>query len=385
MSAPALGPALDRDLFAVDPATSYLDSAFAAPLPRPTVRAMAAATEDVAERGSTAGSDQGTEVEALRAELAGLVDASADRVALVSSTSMAFGQVAAGLRWRARDAVVVVEGDHPSTVLPWRLLGHRGVDVVEVPASRFGGFSLDGLDAVLGGAGGRVRVVALSWVRAESGWRADLAATAEVAHAHGALLCVDAIQGLGARRCTVDGWGVDVLASGAQKWTLGPQGIGVLALSPTALDLVAPIAGGQGVVTTVAPTTESAPAPTARRHEGGGSSPVLVAGWRASLGVLLGAGVEAVARWTDHLTDRLCTGAVDLGAEVLSDQQPAHRSSIVRLGVPGIDDDDAVAALASRGVVASARPGGIRFSPAGWNDEADVDAALTALAELLRA
>lgn len=381
MSASDAALPLDRSLFTVPAGIAYLDNAFVGPLPRPAVDAVSDAAVEAAGRGSTAADDQAAEAEGLRRDLASLVGAPPDRIALVASTSMALGQVAAGLPWRAGDAAVVIEGDHPSTVLPWRLLG-GDVEVLEVPTGPLGQLSLDDLDAALSRADGRVRVVALSWVQAHSGWRADLEATAEVVHAHGALLCVDGIQGLGARPCSFDEWTIDVLAAGAQKWSFGPQGIGLLALSPAALDRVAPIAGGHGVVQPAGPRDGLVAAPTARRHEGGGSSAALVAGWRASLALLDQAGVATVAEWTDRLADRLCAGAAELGLEVRSDRDVAHRSAIVRLGVPGHDDDTVVAALAARRVVVSARPGGVRFSPAGWNSEADIDAALVELADL---
>ena len=44
----------------------------------------------------------------------------------------------------------------------------------------------------------RTRLVSVSWVQFLSGHRLDVKALAERVHARGALLCVDAIQGLGA-------------------------------------------------------------------------------------------------------------------------------------------------------------------------------------------
>jgi cysteine desulfurase/selenocysteine lyase len=51
----------------------------------------------------------------------------------------------------------------------------------------------------------RTRVVAVSWVSFFDGYRHDLAALAEIAHAAGAWFCVDAIQGLGAFPMDADG------------------------------------------------------------------------------------------------------------------------------------------------------------------------------------
>src|SRR5690606_15936239 len=99
------------------------------------------------------------------------------------------------------------------------------------------------------------------------GHRVDLAALADLAHAHGALLCVDLIQGLGAVPCELTRWGVDAAAAGAQKWLLGPHGAGVAHLAPALrerLPVLAPSHHGMGPG-----TGPLAHGPTARRHESG--------------------------------------------------------------------------------------------------------------------
>ena len=59
---------------------------------------------------------------------------------------------------------------------------------------------------------------------------------AEVARAHGAILCVDAVSGLGAADLPQDEWGVDVVVSGSQKSLMCPPGLGFASVSERALD-----------------------------------------------------------------------------------------------------------------------------------------------------
>jgi aspartate aminotransferase-like enzyme len=64
----------------------------------------------------------------------------------------------------------------------------------------------------------------------------DVAAIAEVAKRHGALLAVDAVSGLGAAELRQDDWGVDVVVAGSQKALMCPPGLGFASVSQRALD-----------------------------------------------------------------------------------------------------------------------------------------------------
>ena len=71
----------------------------------------------------------------------------------------------------------------------------------------------------------------------------DVAAIAEVARAHGALLAVDAISGLGAAELRQDEWGIDVVVAGSQKALMCPPGLAFASVSERALEYAAGQAG----------------------------------------------------------------------------------------------------------------------------------------------
>jgi cysteine desulfurase/selenocysteine lyase len=74
----------------------------------------------------------------------------------------------------------------------------------------------------------KTAAVAVSHVEYVNGFRQDLRALAEIAHEHGALLVVDAIQSLGALPVDVRRDDVDFLTASCYKWMLGPAGAGYL-------------------------------------------------------------------------------------------------------------------------------------------------------------
>ncbi|HYM57233.1 MAG TPA: alanine--glyoxylate aminotransferase family protein [Solirubrobacteraceae bacterium] len=73
----------------------------------------------------------------------------------------------------------------------------------------------------------------------------DVAAIAEVARAHDALLVVDAVSGLGAAELRQDEWGIDVVVAGSQKALMCPPGLAFASVSQRALDVAAESPGGR--------------------------------------------------------------------------------------------------------------------------------------------
>jgi cysteine desulfurase/selenocysteine lyase len=362
---PDTGPPLPRHQIPVASRGAYLDTAYASPLPVASAEAMAADAVD-AGRGTLSLASRFARVGRVRAAASSVLGFGFDDVALVPNTTHGLGVVAAGLDWRPGDVVLVPADDHPTTVLPWRAQAHRGVVVRPVPLS-------DLASTVL--ATPRTRVVALSWVQAHDGTRTDLAPLASVVHSVGALLCVDAIQGAGVIPSPLADWGVDAAAAGSQKWLLGPHGIGALAVTPSLRSQLAIPWASKGSVVSGDPFV---PVDSAARFEAGAPSHTAIAGWAASLDLLGTAGIPAVWAWVDRLATRLASGCADLGLTVLS----PGSSALVSISVPGLAAADVVSRLADADVIVSARGDGVRLSPAGWNDDADVDAALAALAAL---
>jgi aspartate aminotransferase-like enzyme len=94
------------------------------------------------------------------------------------------------------------------------------------------------LEELLGQVG-PVRAVFTTQSETSTGVVNDVRALNEVATAAGAVLCVDAISGLGVVDLPQDDWGVDVVVSGSQKALMCPPGLGFASVSERALELAA--------------------------------------------------------------------------------------------------------------------------------------------------
>lgn len=370
---------LPRAEFPVTERWAYFNHAGVAPLPRSAVAAMGAYARRVMEEGSRTVETHGERLPGLRAAGAELMGVSADDVAFVKNTSEGLGFVASGLRWGPGERVLVPACEFPSNVYPWVALGDVGVEVETIePVGPAHALPLEVFEARLRGGG--VRLVAVSWVQFGRGFRVDLPGLAALCREHGALLCVDAIQGLGVLPASFEAWGVDFAAADGHKWMLGPEGVGFLYVRSERQNLLRPLEPGWASVRhrTEWENREWVPDDSARRFEGG--SPNVAGGMAlgASLDLLLGAGVEAVWHHVDGLCRRLCEGLAEAGVAVLGDRGDG-RSGIVTLAAE--DPAGLCEGLATAGFVVSPRGGGVRVSPHGYNTAEEVDALVEAVAK----
>ncbi len=85
---------------------------------------------------------------------------------------------------------------------------------------------------------GKVKAVAFVHAETSTGVASDAAALCAIAREHGALSIVDAVTSVGGIDVDVDGWGADILYSGAQKCLSAPPGLSPLTLSPAAVEVV---------------------------------------------------------------------------------------------------------------------------------------------------
>ena len=83
------------------------------------------------------------------------------------------------------------------------------------------------------------RLVSVAWVSHQNGYHHNLVALAELAHAHGAYLYADAIQGIGMLTLDVKAVDIDFLTTGTYKWLLGGYGVAPFYVREALLDSIA--------------------------------------------------------------------------------------------------------------------------------------------------
>jgi selenocysteine lyase/cysteine desulfurase len=374
---------LPRDQFPVAERYVYLNHAGVGPLSAVAVDAMAVAAAAFRDDGGLVYERYDELMEQTRAASAALMGVPLADVAFVKNTTEGIALAASGIDWKPDDRVIVPNYEFPSNVYPWIALRDRGVrvDAIE-PAGPRRELRIELFAEALQQA--PTRVVAVSWVQFGYGWRTDLAELGVLCREHNALLCVDAIQGLGVLPARFEEWGVDVASADAHKWLLGPHGIGIAAVSPRAREQLRPQQPGWASVPYREEwdNLELVFDETARRYEGGSPNVITTVGMGASIDLLLDAGAEAIWHHVDGLCQRLAEGLTGLGAELKSVHDSENRSAIVSFTLPNRETDRLVDALEARGILARARAGAVRLAPHGYNTDDEIDTTLAAIAKL---
>ncbi|MCX7620926.1 MAG: aminotransferase class V-fold PLP-dependent enzyme [Acidimicrobiales bacterium] len=381
---------LPRTEFPVAERYCYLNHAGVASIPRIAAAAIADAAHDFAANGGLATGRWGEREEDARSAAARLMNVPTHDIALIKNTTEGLGFVANGLDWQPGDRVLVPDFEFPSTIYPWLALRDRGV-VVELiePVGRGRRLPVelfaDALDR------GPARLIAVSWVQFGRGWRVDLAELGQLCRDRGTLLCVDAIQGLGVIPADFEAWGVDFAMADAHKWLVGPLGIGALYVRGERRELLRPVEPGWASVAHREEwdNLELVFDDSARRFEGGSVNAITIAGFAASMELLLEVGVDRIWQHVDRLCSELAGGLVDAGASLLTERPDGvvfneGRSGIVTFAVDGADPEDVCEALEQDGIVCSPRGGGIRLAPHGYNDQAEIERAVAAVAAIVR-
>jgi cysteine desulfurase/selenocysteine lyase len=313
-----------------------------------------------------------------RGRLARLMGVPVEHLAFTKNTAHGLSIVADGLDWREGDEVVFADCEYPANSYPWLAQQDRGVKVKVVKTQPDGRLLLEDFAAAITN---RTRVVAISWVQFCTGFRIDLAALAQLAHERGALLVADVIQGLGALPLNVTELGVDIAATGSQKWLIGPLGVGGLYVHPDALTHLRLVNMGAGAVKNVMAfdTLGLDVKPTVQRYEEGTPNIMGYCGLNAALEILEEVGQPAIQERVFQTTTRIMDGLAERGYIVDSPSDDPSRAGIVMFHHPITSSDEILPILTEAKINAAARGGKLRYTPHFYTNEEDVDRALNAL------
>jgi selenocysteine lyase/cysteine desulfurase len=220
--------------FPVVQSSLYLNSAYITPVPTQVV----SVGRDFVERKSTNPIPLGEmlgRTDQVRAQFARLVNASTDEIGFLFATSEGENIVANALNLRAGDNVVI-DALHYETefVLYGHLRDTRGVELRIAP-HKDGAVHMRDIEPLVDK---RTKLLSVAWVSHQNGFRHDMRALADLAHAHGALLYTDAIQAAGMIPLDVKSADVDFLCSGTYKWMLGSFGVAPFYIKKSLLDRI---------------------------------------------------------------------------------------------------------------------------------------------------
>ncbi len=304
-----------------------------------------------------------------------LMNCQPDEVAIVGPTSLALSIVAAGLKFRKGDNILIYHDDYPSNVYPWMALADQGVKVRLLNTRGLG--IIRTID-VMGQVDEDTKLVALASNHFISGYRLEHDAIGKFLRERGILFCLDAIQTLGAFPTTVEN--VDFLAADAHKWLLGPCGAGLLYVkNDLQASLNPPIYGWHNVRNPNFVAQEKIEFRSgAAKFEAGTHNLIGLVGLLAALELTQEIGVENIARELLRKRAWLVPALQAKGYAVLNAEPKAENASgITSFFLPGQDLTPLHQKLADAGVNTSLRTDRkgqkyIRLSPHYYNTDAEL-------------
>lgn len=265
-------------------AGTYLNAGSVGPLPSEVHRAMT----EVAERQLRVGrATEDDHLELLgrmdeaRAAVAAVMVAAPGSIALTHSTTGALNIAGWAIDWRPGDRIVTTRSEHIAALGPLSTVRDRfGVELDLTDIGDDDESTLAALDRAIGPG---TKLVAVSHVTWTTGTRLPIARIVELAHDRGALVAVDGAQAIGAIPVDVTALAVDFYGIPAQKWLLGPEGMGALYVAPAVLEPALRTFAGDYSYASHDQAGSTTVQPDARRFEVSGYHPPSVVGMARSV------------------------------------------------------------------------------------------------------
>jgi selenocysteine lyase/cysteine desulfurase len=355
----------------------YLNNASTGPMPERSVRATAEWAHLRANPERVRYDLQFGTLARGRELIARFIGAETGEIALATNTTFGINLAAFSLPLATGDVVLTPDLEFPANVYPWmQLAERRGVEYRRLRCDD-GVLDRGRLERELEDE--RVRVVSVSWVQANSGARADLTALGTLCRERGVYFVVDAIQGLGPLELDLRVTPVDILASGAQKWMLGPWGAGFVYVRKELVPQLEPhdvswmAVRGSDDFTNLT-DYDLTWREDARRYEFITLPYQDFAGMNASLELIHELGPAAVSAHSLRLADMIVSWACAKDVPLVTPIGSDRRAAIVLLGLP--DAASVSRRLKEAHVAHSLRKGGIRLSPYFFNTEDEIERVL---------
>ncbi len=307
-----------------------------------------------------------------RTAVAGLIGCTADEVLLTRSTTNAMNIAALGIDLARGDRILTTDCEHEGGSACWRYLEKRsgiGVDrIVIAPEDH----AVTGVIERFASAIKReTKVISVSHVIFSTGLKMPVREIVALAKAKNILTIVDGAQAVGNIEVDVKSIGCDAYTAPGHKWLMAPKGTGFLYINKAAASRIQPVEWTDGKTYVVG-------------SAGMGSLPLIV-GLGAAVETAQKRGIATSEAQNLRLRNRAYDGLKKISkVRVLSAPPGPWATALIAFRLPdGVQNLAFHAAMRNKyNVVLRGVPRfkGMRLSPHVFNTEADIDAALKAIA-----
>jgi selenocysteine lyase/cysteine desulfurase len=369
----------DAGEYMLEPGVIYLNTGSLGPTPRSILDAVLNAWNDL-EKSPVTKAYGGTTItlaEKTRDLVGGLIGCTADEVLLTRSTTNAMNIAALGIDLTRDDRVLTTDVEHEGGSAGWKHLEKRrgiGIDrIVIAPEDHDVRGIVERFDRAITK---QTKVISVSHVITSTGLRMPVREIVALAKSRDILAIIDGAQAVGNIEVNVGAIGCDAYAAPGHKWLMAPKGTGFLYISKAAASRIQPIEWADGHMYVVG-------------SAGMGSLP-LVAGLGAAIEAAQKRGVAVSEVQNVRLRNRAYEGLKKIAKlEVVSAPPGPLATALVAFRLPQAVDSSAFRDLMRQKhklVLKQTEKrwfNGMRISPHVFNTEADIDAALKAIASEL--
>ncbi len=373
-----------RSEFSILERTTYLISNSLGAMPRAVYDAMKGYAETWATRGVRAWDERWWMLASeVGDDIGALMNAAKGSVSTHQNVTTCQAIIASCFDFsEKRNQVVYSDMNFPSVMYFWEAQRAYGArvrmvktdDGITVPTERL-------LDAITDDT----LLVPISHIIFRSSYINDAKAIIEKAHKVGAHVVLDAYQSLGTLPVDVSNLNVDFACGGVLKWLCGGPGVGYLYVRPDLGKKLEPKFTGWTAHQNpfgfeVGPTRYTDP--PYRFMNGTPNIPALEAA-RPGLRIIAQVGIEQIRKKSKRQTARLIELADKHGWGVNTPRDPEKRGGTVSIDMP--DSQEVCNQLLKRDILVDWRPkAGVRMSPHFYNTDRELEAAISAVEEILK-
>jgi len=389
-----------RDQFALTRSKIHMSMFLPASHPKPVAEAIARHRQAFDENPADYWHEHFRTVDAVqRAAAAEYMGCDPNHVALTDSTTMGLGLLYNTIDVRDGQEILTTTHDHYSTHMALQHRAERtGAKVRYAPLyDDPRTVSVDEVTTRLRDAiADNTRVLAVTWVHSSTGVKLPLREMAEIVRdanrnrdaADRVLFCVDGVHGFGIDDVTMADLGVDAFVAGAHKWIFGPRGTGVMWAKPEVWSVAHPVipsfgpnyGAWLGLI-----TPDQVPVGDLMTPGGFHSFEhrwALDKAFRFQLDI----GKDRVQERIHRLNAMLKQALADMPhVDLLTPMSPELSAGINCFIVDGLSEDETVARLAERNIIASTSPYRVsyaRLCPSLVNDEREIERTAAAVRDL---
>ncbi len=357
-----------RSDFPLARAETHLNAAYIALIPGAVVDAGVRFVRSKASQPISL-PDMQAKTDEARVKFARLVGAEKEEVGFLFATSEGENLVAGALDLKPGDNVVIDQLHYDTTFVLYKHLEKTAGIELRIAKASGGAAHPKAFEPLVDK---RTRLVSVAWVSHQNGFRHDMKALSDLAHAHGAYLYTDAIQATGMFPMDLHDVGVDFLTSGTYKWLLAGYGVAPFYIRRELLDAFPHDRLGALHIEKNLGEHRYKLYETARKYEYATLAFGAVFQLDAALDYLAQVGTDRIEAHTVGLAHKLQQGLTDIGFRLST--PPDNRSSIVSFFIDK-DPEEVGRQLDMEKIRVSLREKGtqIRVGIALYNNASDID------------